>query len=392
MGLLSEEQSHYCEGRACLRPGSGFFRPRSRPARDLGVLLARRLAHEGPLRVLDLMAGCGIRSIRYGLEAGACGLWVNDADPGRLPLLRDNLRSLREQLALTCTNLDARRLLAVLMHRGLRFSLVDLDAFGCPSGLIPLTLETLTPEGVLYLTSSGGRSATGHDRLSALRRYGAAVRVHPASWELALRLQLGIVARSAWAMGRGILPLFSFSDGRTFRTAVRLSRSLQEGEESLLGLVAHCPICGDQQVRSLLRLRRWAACLCMEPGGGELSPAVSGPLWIGPLQSPCFLEAMRKDAHTLPGSLSPAASRLLVRLEEDPGSVACCWPLAQIGRRLRRGPPSLASLVDALRCRGHQASVSAILPGQVRSDAPWATILATASSLGRAEGAEASDR
>jgi tRNA G26 N,N-dimethylase Trm1 len=49
------------------------------------------LAGQGPLRVLDGMAGCGIRALRYGLEAGASEVWANDADPNRFPLLGDYL-------------------------------------------------------------------------------------------------------------------------------------------------------------------------------------------------------------------------------------------------------------------------------------------------------------
>ena len=37
---------HYCEGAAQLELGSGFFRPESRPSRDLGVLLAALLVLE----------------------------------------------------------------------------------------------------------------------------------------------------------------------------------------------------------------------------------------------------------------------------------------------------------------------------------------------------------
>ncbi|MDP4947518.1 MAG: N2,N2-dimethylguanosine tRNA methyltransferase, partial [Cyanobium sp. MAG_102] len=273
--LLSQHtDAHYCEGRARLLPGAGFFRPESRPSRDLGVLLARTLAARGPLRVLDAMAGCGIRALRYGLEAGAEAVWANDADPDRLPLLRENLASLA---GLRCSALTAQHLLAACLQRQERFELLDLDGFGCPTALLPLALEAVSFGGVLYLASTDGRSPTGHDRPAAIRLLGAAARAHPASWELALRLQLGSVARAAWALGRGIEPLFSFSEGRTFRSAVRLRRRSEPGEEQHLGMLAHCHGCGDQQVQPLIRLRQWLPCHCP---AGEIAPlAISGPLW-----------------------------------------------------------------------------------------------------------------
>ena len=366
------EAAHYCEGLARVQLGGGFFRPDSRPARDLGVLLAADLAGFGELKVLDGMAGCGIRSLRYGLESGAASLWVNDADPDRLPWLQANLAALPKGIARHCSSSTAQHLLADCLVRRQRFELVDLDAFGCPSALVPLALEAVTCGGVLYLTSSDGRSPTGHDRAAAIRRLGAAARAHPASWEVALRLQLGVLARSAWALGRGLTPLLAFSDGRTFRTAVRLERRPEAREESRLGLLAHCHRCGEQHVQSLQKLGRWPACGCPES-----SPlAVSGPLWIGPLQhAPTLVRLQQLAAGTHRGSMTPASERLLGRLAADPGLPVRCWAMADLARHLGQGPPNRQALLERLRQEGFQAVASGVMPGQLRSDAPWRRLL-----------------
>ncbi|WP_254979653.1 N2,N2-dimethylguanosine tRNA methyltransferase [Cyanobium sp. ATX 6A2] len=372
-----------------MRLGGGFFRPQSRPSRDLGVLLARALTASGPLagrplRVLDAMAGCGIRGLRLGLEAGAAAVWANDADPDRLPLLRANLAPLLTAGCELCTTaLTAQQLLAGCLERRQRFELVDLDAFGCPTALLPLALEAVALDGALVLASTDGRSATGHDRPAALRRFGAAARAHPASWELALRLQIGSVARCAWALGRGVEPLLAFSEGRTFRTAVRLCRHPARSEEGQLGLIALCHGCGDQQVQPLLSLRQWQPCRCAPGSAPPL--AISGPLWIGPLQHLATLEAMARQAAAVPQSAAPATLKLLSALGADAGWPARCWPLAEIARRLGRGgPPKLAALVDAVRQRGHRATASGVMAAQLRSDAPWPLILELAAQLTRA--------
>ncbi len=378
---------HYCEGAAQVETGEGFFRPASRPARDFGVLLVRTLAGERqaagrPVRVLDGMAGCGIRALRYGLEGGATVVWANDADPDRLPLLKRNLARLPAAVERETLSHTARQLLADGLARGRRFELVDLDAFGCPAALVPLALEAVAFGGVLYLASTDGRSATGHDRQAAVRRFGAAARAHPASWEIALRLQLGLLARSAWAMGRGLTPLLSFSEGRAFRTAVRLERHPDAREEGQLGLVAHCHGCGDQQVQSLLRLGRWRSCGCpMAPSGEPHALAVSGPLWIGPLQHPPTLEAMLQAADGVGASLERQGRRLLERLRSDPAATPRCWPVDAIARRLGQGPPPLADLVAAVSAEGFDTAASGVMAGQLRSEAPWPVILATARRL-----------
>lgn len=367
------------EGAASFDAGMGFFNPASRPSRDLGVLLARTLRRIGRLRVLDLMAGCGVRALRYGLEAQAHRLVVNDADSGRLPLLRENLSVLEGTCLLSLSAQRAHRLLASCLLESSRFDLLDMDAFGSPHALIPLALEAVALDGLLYLASTDGRGHTGHDRQAGLRQLGASVRCHPASWEMALRLQLGAIARAAWCQGRGVQPVFSFSDGRTFRTAVRLRRHPELCEERHLGLLAICHRCGEQQVQSMVNLKQWEACLCPSQAF-----AVSGPLWIGPLQHIPTLEAMAAEAVSLPGTLCKEGDRLLGRLQNDRGDPARSWPQGHIARSLKGSQPPLHELVRRLQEQGFAASVSGVMPGHLRSDAPWAVILALAGELASA--------
>jgi len=377
---------HYCEGAAQLELGTGFFRPESRPSRDLGVLLAALLARgalelEPPLQVLDLMAGCGIRALRYGLEAGAAAVWANDADADRLPVLQRNLAPLGSST--TITALTAQKLLAGCLLEERRFGLLDLDAFGCPTPLVPAALEALQFEGVLYLASTDGRSPTGHDRAAAIRSLGASARAHPASWELALRLQIAVVARAAWAIGRGIRPLFSFSEGRTFRTALQLQRRAEPLQELQLGLLAYCHGCGEQLEQSLLQLRQWPACAC---GAAQPPPplAISGPLWLGPLQHAPTLQAMQQLADTLPaGRIARPSAALLKSLVADPGVPARCWPTAELGRRLGGGTPATAALLAALEAEGYQAHRSGVMAGLFRCNAPWRRVLELAAALNR---------
>ena len=370
--------AHYCEGAAQLLLGPGFFRPQSRPSRDAGVLLTRWLTRDRPGRVLDVMAGCGIRALRYGLEGRAQEVWANDADVDRLPLLQQNLQPLQGR-RLELSARTAQHLLADCLMQQRRFDLLDLDAFGCPTALVPLALEALEFGGVLYLASTDGRSPTGHDRRGAIRHFGAAARVHPASWEMALRLQLGLLARQAWSLGRGLQPLLAFSEGRTFRLAVRLTRRPIAAEEEHLGLVARCERCGDQQLQSMLRLQGWPHCHCQD-GGGRW--AISGPLWLGPLQDSQALADLM-DPST---ELQTSTQNLIRRLQADPGMPARIWPTDELSRRLgMAGPPRVADLVEALRSAGHQAWPSSVMAGQVRTDADLPELLQLCVGL-RSEG------
>ncbi|WP_369813445.1 N2,N2-dimethylguanosine tRNA methyltransferase [Synechococcus sp. MIT S9509] len=379
---LETPVSHYREGAVCLQTGSGFFRKDSRPSRDISVLLATHQASEAqrPLRWLDLMAGCGIRGLRWGLEAlpqsrPNLELWSNDADPDRSSLLASNLQPLQSVhgLSLITACSAAERLLRQAYLDQTFFDLIDLDAFGCPNALLQSALAVLRLDGLLILASTDGRSPTGHDRPAAVRHFGAAARVHPASWELALRLQLAVLAREAWQLGRGLEPLACFSEGRTFRLAVRLRQRVSADEELQLGLLARCERCGDQAVQPLLRLSGWRSCRCCD---GQGRWAVTGPLWIGHLQKPALLVQLLNIADLQPITLSSAGRRLLQRLQRDCGLPVCCWSTAELASRLSlAGPPPLDELVGSLLRAGHQACPSAVMTGQLRTDAPLAELL-----------------
>ena len=308
---MPTEPTHYCEGQARLELGTGFFRPESRPSRDFGVLPLRWMQAQNPDRVgvgvLDGMAGCGIRALRYGLEGGATEVLANDADPERLPLLQANLAALGLQPpAVECSARTIEKLLAACLLQERRFDLVDLDAFGAPTAFLPLALEAVRFGGILYLASTDGRSFTGHDRTAALRRLGAAVRAQPCSWELALRLQLGLIARAAWGLGRGIRPLLSFSEGRTFRCAVQVLRHPAVGEEHLLGMQAYCHHCGSHRGMTLLKIRDLVHCGCGQQA------VLSGPLWRGALQDVEVLQQLQSlEAGTTRPSATSASLRLL---------------------------------------------------------------------------------
>lgn len=381
---LTDSDRHYREGAAVVETGPGFFRPESRPARDLSVLLAAHQAmhRQKPLRWLDLMAGCGIRSLRWGLEAAplaaqAPQIVVNDADPDRWPYLQRNFAPLTQSaqpLQISVRAAEAVMAQAYLDQQ--TFDLIDLDAFGSPGALLQPALRVLAFDGILFLASTDGRSPTGHDRIGAVRNLGSSARVHPASWELALRQQLGLLAREAWLLGCGLEPLFSFSDGRTFRIAVRLRKRPSRDELAQLGLLARCEACGAQQQQSMLRLRGWPSCDC-PAGSGRW--AIHGPLWLGPLQTTELLRQLMAS----PVVTGPATKRLLTRLEQDSGALPTVWSTAEIAKRLRlAGPPATAVVVEALQRSGHEAAISGVMAGQIRTDASLTELLQLCRVLG----------
>ena len=185
------------EGRVKFKVGDAFYRPASALSRDLGVLAATLYRGDtGGLRVLDVMAGCGARSLRYWVESGADWVCANDANPDLHPILPKNL------------------------------------------GLKPRPSRTAFML-LFYLTTTDGRTATGREPETGLRVYGAYPRTHPAIQEQGLRLAMGGVQQQAAARGQGIDPVFSLFSGHIYRVMVRLVPQVRLREHNY-GWLGYC--------------------------------------------------------------------------------------------------------------------------------------------------------
>ncbi len=338
-----------------------------------------------PLKWLDLMAGCGIRSLRWAIEA-ACTqsksgkalkplqLLVNDADTRRAEIIKRNLSQLvNEGICFQVTNKNAKDLLCKAYLAKRFFDLVDLDCFGCPNSLLQSVIQVMEPEGILILSSTDGRSPTGHDRQSAIRNFAASSRAHPSNWEIALRLHLGVIAKQSWLLGRGVVPISCFSDGRTFRLVIRFKSRLTHDEESQLGFLARCNTCGAQSSQTLLKLKEWQECSC---GKGFGTWAINGPLWLGPIQSSESLKEMETLIRHLNLPITNSTKKLVGRLKEDNGLPVFSWSTAELAKRLSLpGPPPNALLIKELQAEGYVALRNGVMPGQIRTDASIGELL-----------------
>ena len=253
------------------------------------------------------------------------------------------------------------------------FNLIDLDCFGCPNSLLQPIIQILAFDGILILSSTDGRSTTGHDRLGAIRTLSASSRTHPASWEIALRLQLASVARQAWLLGRGVEPLVCFSDGRTFRIIVRVKRHLAFNEEAQLGFIARCHFCGVQTSQALLKLKEWKQCFCNK---GSTQLAINGPLWLGPLQSENVLSKVKALSKNVPIPIIHKSRNLIERLESDKGLPIYSWSTHELASRLSlKSQPSLDFFIKLLRAEGFIAFRNGVVPGHFRTNASIGELL-----------------
>lgn len=381
------------EGAACFDVGEAFFRSTSQTGRDLAVLAA--LSHKNrpdnkdrALRILDVMTGCGVRPLRYVLEAGADYVWANEGNVDLRQQLSTNLSSSLSSDKYRITHQDANSVFFDCYQRREFYDLIDVDGFGSPMPTLATALWAVNLGGLLYLTSTDGRATSGHAPDASLQTYGAYGRSHPAVHEQGLRLLIGLAAQQAAARGLAAQPVFSSYQGEVNRVMVRITRA-SVWNSAYYGFLAYCHSCGQFQSVSWKKLGR-VLCDCnVEAQSGD-RPAVSGPMWLGPLHDAHELEKMRQQAILLQANPHPndqnperwtKCQLLIETMQAEANLPPYHYPLAEIGRRGKIDIPPRQALILQLQQQGFAATLTHISPQAIKTNAPIAVCIQLAKQL-----------
>jgi tRNA (guanine26-N2/guanine27-N2)-dimethyltransferase len=368
----SEPLIFHTEGQAKFQIGRAFYRKHSQVTRDLGVLAAMLYkSATGSLRVIDAMTGCGVRTLRYWLEGGADWIWANDSNPEMQPILEGNLRDAIASQKCKVTYTDANRLFFDCYNRRDYYDLVDVDAFGSAAAFLSTAIRATKIGGLLYLTSTDGRTATGHAPENSLGAYGAYARCHPASQEQALRLLIGGVQQAAASMGLGIEPIFSLFTGQTYRAMLQLKAKPCINSNNC-GFIGYCDRCGNYQTVSWRKLGK-VSCAC-----DDKPLIVSGPMWLGQLHSAKQLRRMQPLAQQLGWQQRVT---LLTIMESEADFPPYFYTLGEIGRIGKMDIPKRSHLIYALQAQGYRATATHLNAQAIKTDADMATCITIGRSL-----------
>lgn len=362
------------EGAVRFERGNAFYRRGSELSRDLGVLAA--ITHRqncDQLNILDGMSACGVRALRYLEEAAARFVWVNDANPDVHGVLQTNLRAIPAS-RYCITHQSVQVVLSQAAAEQQYFDLIDLDAFGNPSGFLAASLQALRFGGLLYIASTDGRSLSGQLPHQSMQQWGSYARSHPAVHEQALRILLGRIHQQATLLGYGIQPIFSLYAGPVFRVMVQLlpqplvCRPKQPIDH--YGFLGYCHQCGQFQTVDWRTLGR-AKCDCVALSASA-PPVVSGPMWLGELHHRDWLAKMANLAIARDWEV-PAA--LIHILRSEVGMPPYFYTLGEVGRRGKMDIPKREHLQRSLTAAGYRFSLTHIDSEGFKTDATLQTCL-----------------
>ncbi|EXB96517.1 tRNA (guanine(26)-N(2))-dimethyltransferase [Morus notabilis] len=392
--------------------GESFFRRESAAGRDLGVLAASLYRKsKGKLRVLDGLCGCGIRSLRYLVEAEADFVLANDANDENRGVICRNLaqvpRGFGDERRWTVTNFEANRVMTECYLQRDFFDLIDVDSFGSDSSFLRSAMNALRLGGLLYVTSTDGFSSGGHRPYHSLAAYGAYIQPMPYSNEIGLRMLIGGAVREASVLGYRVAPLFSYYSyhGPVFRVMLRVNRgklpdnrwlfgSRKDGIMASLAIVTNVETPKHFHGMNLVRSVAHAAVLSSSLV--SQSVIVSGPLWTGPLHEASYLTEMLNLAGAWgwagkdTGTETDTGKLLKQMLDEsDPRLPFGFIKLDEVASRAKINSPPLRIVMETIQKEGYAVSRSHICSNAIKTDCPMTECIRIAKELQQCDSAAA---
>ncbi|KAM4104112.1 hypothetical protein ACJW30_06G131700 [Castanea mollissima] len=373
--------------------GDTFFRHESATGRDLSVLAASLYKKsKSKLRVLDALCGCGIRSLRYLVEAEADFVLANDANEEYRRIISENLSRVdrgfgENERRWVVSHFDANRVMAERYLQRDFFDLIDVDSFGSDSSFfLRNAMNALKLDGgLLYVTSTDGYSSGGHRPHHSLAAYGAYVRPMPFSNEVGLRMLIGGAVREASVLGYNVTPLFSYYSyhGPVFRVMLQLNRG-KLVDDRYYGFISYCHQCGNSDTISWDKLGQ-ISCPCSDSKVSSY-PVVSGPLWTGPLHDAAYVTEMLNLAEQWGwvGSGKGTDLEKLLKLmvdESDPRLSFGYIKLDEVASRAKVNSPPLMTMMSTIHKEGYAASRSHIASNAIKTNCPMTVCIRIAKNL-----------
>lgn len=351
-----------------------FYNPKQVLNRDISVL-ALSISSDGaepPIRVIDPLAGTGVRALRYVKEVDKVEVaYVNDISEESYRIILENVKinDLKNRVKVFRT--DANALMYMLKSLGKTFFFVDIDPYGSPAPFIDAGLWVVRNRGVLGVTATDTAPLSGTKWRAGSRRYDARIRRFDVPHYLGLRILLGYIARRAACRDRHIDPLITFVDGHYYRALMRVTRGASEADTMLeenIGYLLYCSKCGNREISSDGCERACPIC------GGTMTPL--GPLWTGKLVNKDFLRVMKERLNEqftylqTHDKIEKLVDQLLIE-----GEMILKHSIATAAKYLRINMPKTADVINCLNNLGYRAVKSYYCGHCVSTDAPWKDFL-----------------
>ena len=351
-----------------------FYNPRMTFSRTLGVVVANTYFNNKEFFFVEPLAGIGVRSIRYVVEAYGTGI-INDIDPIAYNYIIRNIKLNNISEAATASNSEANSLLNSIRSEGIVIDLIDIDPYGTPIPFIDSSSYAIAKGGLLAVTATDtGPLNCSHPQV-CYRRYNSLCYKTDFSKEMGLRILIGSIIRCAASHDVGLEPIISYYHGYYYRVYFRATRSAKSADKVLrnIGYIIYNP---NTLKREYIRIEDIKE-VPVEEG------VLCGPLWIGPLCDINFLLKINKTLAKRYSVYIEDIEPFINMLINECGINKPYYRYDKLFGMLKKNIPPKRLFINELQKQGFRACETHFDPRGIKTDAGIEDLINIANSITR---------
>jgi tRNA (guanine26-N2/guanine27-N2)-dimethyltransferase len=346
-----------------------FYNPVMEFNRDLSVLAFKAYQHmvNHEISICEPFTSQGIRGIRFAAEVnGVNKVLLSDISTTALDLAKHNVELNKLEDKITLKHKDANCILSSSASPKKRFDIIDVDPFGTPVPYLDSAFRALKNNGLLATTATDLAPLCGVHAKACVRKYGGKPLRAEYCHELAVRLLAGCMASVAAKHDIGIHILFSHSTDHYIRVYAQIRYGCQKSDESLknTGYILHCFSCLHRETAHQIFGKSTQCPEC------SAKMEYAGPLWIGSIIDPAFIEQLIKENQSTAFKNSAKITKLLTLTNNEAAAPAAYYVIDKLGGKLKLPAPSVQVVLTALKDGGFQAVPTHFNTRGIKTDAP----------------------
>jgi tRNA (guanine26-N2/guanine27-N2)-dimethyltransferase len=315
-----------------------FYNPIMKLNRDIAVLLLS-VWNKKNLRIADLMAGSGIRTIRFFKELGNDNIesiWCNDLSSESFSKIEENLRINKifsDKLDLSCEDANS----GLLKRKG--FDYIEIDPFGSPNPFLDNAIKRLSRSGILAVTATDTSALTGTYKNACMKKYWSVPLKNYFMHETSLRILIRKIQLVALQYEKPLVPVFCHSSNHYVRVYLILERSKKKNEFILNNhkFILWNPDSFEIRVSDFK----------------EKEFVCAGPVWTGSLFDKKFVKKMLFEAKKK--GFSEAIKLLSLIDEESSVDMLGYYDLHKIFKKLKISGIKTDLIIDEIKKKGFDA-------------------------------------
>jgi tRNA (guanine26-N2/guanine27-N2)-dimethyltransferase len=265
-----------------------FYNPIMKFNRDVSILVLNNSGVKN-FQVADIMAGSGVRSLRFLLELkkGVMKtLFVNDIDKNFVSLFKKNLKlnNIKLNKNILITSEDANMML--LGYNGCDY--IEIDPFGSPNDFLASSIVRLSRGGILAVTGTDTASLSGTHLNTCLRSYWGKPLHNGLMHEVGLRILVRKIQLVGAQHDKALIPIYSYFKDHYNRLFFRCIKGKLEVDKLIdqHKYLLYCNKCMNFKVSEYNYLK---CDKCNE------MMIYSGPMWVGKLYDEKLAEKIFKS-------------------------------------------------------------------------------------------------